>query len=65
MSLGGDDPEGLIDRALQKVAALIDCFDDPATPYRVVPDPRIAPRFSDYRHLEWRDEAEIDPEAEP
>jgi ATP-dependent helicase/nuclease subunit B len=45
-------PDGLIDRVLARVEALIDRFDDPATPYLAVPEPRWAPRFSDYRHLE-------------
>jgi len=59
-----DDPAGLIDRALARVSALIESFDDPATPYPPVPDPRWAPRFSDYRHLERLDEAEAEPEPE-
>jgi ATP-dependent helicase/nuclease subunit B len=59
--IGGDDPAGLIDRVLASVRALIDRFDDPATPYRAVPAPRWTPRFSDYRHLERLDEAEAPP----
>jgi len=43
--------------ALAGLIALIDRFDDPAVPYRSVPRPAFAPRFSDYRHLarvaEW------------
>jgi ATP-dependent helicase/nuclease subunit B len=42
---------------LAGLIALIDRFDDPAVPYRSVPRPAFAPRFSDYRHLarvaEW------------
>jgi ATP-dependent helicase/nuclease subunit B len=63
--LTADDPAGLIDRALARVTALVECFDDPTTPYTPVPDPRWAPRFSDYRHLERLDEAEAEPEPEP
>jgi ATP-dependent helicase/nuclease subunit B len=36
---------------------LVARFDDPATPYRAVPWPDKAPRYSDYGHLarikEW------------
>src|SRR5439155_14569270 len=63
--VGGDDPAALIDRVIAEIAARIDCFDDPATPYPPVPEPRWAPRFSDYRHLERLDEAEADAEGEP
>jgi ATP-dependent helicase/nuclease subunit B len=51
-SIGGDDPDKLIQSVLNRVRALIDRFDDPATPYLAEPVPRWAPRFSDYRHLE-------------
>jgi ATP-dependent helicase/nuclease subunit B len=54
------DPDGLIDRVLARVEALIDRFDDPATPYLAVPAPRWAPRFSDYRHLERLAESEAE-----
>jgi len=54
------DPGELIDRVLARVAALIDRFDDPATPYLAVPSPRWAPRFSDYRHLERLAESEAE-----
>ncbi|HVB17940.1 MAG TPA: double-strand break repair protein AddB [Stellaceae bacterium] len=59
--IGGDDPETLIDRVAAKVRGLIDYFDDPRSPYRVVPVPQWAPRFSDYRHLERLDEPESEP----
>lgn len=40
------------------VARLIAAFDDPARPYPACPDPRLAPRYNDYAHLErlaeWR-----------
>ncbi len=57
------DPAALVDRVLARVSALIDSFDDPATPYRPVPDPRWRPRFSDYGHLERLDEGEAQPEG--
>jgi ATP-dependent helicase/nuclease subunit B len=62
--IGRDDPAALIDRALAEIGALIDRFDDPTTPYKPVPDPQWAPRFSDYRHLERLGEADIEPEGE-
>jgi ATP-dependent helicase/nuclease subunit B len=52
------DPGELIDRVLARVGALVDRFDDPATPYLAVPAPRWAPRFSDYWHLERLGESE-------
>ena len=52
------DPGALIDRVVARVEALIDRFDDPATPYLAVPSPRWAPRYSDYRHLERLAESE-------
>jgi ATP-dependent helicase/nuclease subunit B len=54
------DPGALIDRMVARVAALIDRFDDPETPYLAVPSPRWAPRFSDYRHLERLAESEAE-----
>ncbi len=57
MPIGGDSPLALIDLALAQVRALIDRFDDPRTPYYAVPDPRLAPRYSDYAHLERLGEA--------
>jgi ATP-dependent helicase/nuclease subunit B len=54
------DPGALIDRMVARVAALIDRFDDPQTPYLAVPAPRWAPRFSDYRHLERLAESEAE-----
>jgi ATP-dependent helicase/nuclease subunit B len=47
-----DDPNKLIESALDRVRSLIEHFDDPATPYLAEPIPQWAPRFSDYRHLE-------------
>jgi ATP-dependent helicase/nuclease subunit B len=47
----------IIDAASQGLGDLIARFDDPATPYRAVPWPEKAPRYSDYVHLarvkEW------------
>jgi ATP-dependent helicase/nuclease subunit B len=54
------DPGALIDRVVARVEALINRFDDPATPYLAVPSPRWAPRFSDYRHLERLAESEAE-----
>jgi ATP-dependent helicase/nuclease subunit B len=54
------DPGALIDRMVARVTALIDRFDDPATPYLAVPSAHWAPRFSDYRHLERLAESEAE-----
>jgi len=69
--LSGGDPAGeisapakdeaslraLIAEAWQGLADLVARFDDAATPYRAVPRPEKAPRYSDYAHLarvkEW------------
>jgi ATP-dependent helicase/nuclease subunit B len=45
-------PDLLVDRALDKLRALVKRFDDPATPYLAAPAPERRPRFSDYEHLE-------------
>jgi len=50
--IGEHDPDKLIASVLARVRALIERFDDPATPYLAQPAPQWAPRFSDYRHLE-------------
>jgi ATP-dependent helicase/nuclease subunit B len=62
--IGDSDPMRLIDHVLERVRRLIDRFDDQATPYAPVPDPRWRPRFSDYGHLERLDENEVEPEPE-
>jgi ATP-dependent helicase/nuclease subunit B len=62
--LGGEDPAALVERVYEAVSALVERFDDPATPYRPVPVLQWAPRFSDYRHLERLDEPESEPETE-
>jgi ATP-dependent helicase/nuclease subunit B len=54
------DPGALIDRVVARVEALINRFDDPATPYLAVPSPLWAPRYSDYRHLERLGESEAE-----
>jgi len=59
--LGDVDPGELIDRVVAIVTALIERFDDPATPYPPVPQRRWAPRYSDYRQLERLDESEAEP----
>ncbi len=46
------DPGGLVDRVLAKLRALVERFDDRATPYLAAPVPARRPRFSDYEHLE-------------
>jgi ATP-dependent helicase/nuclease subunit B len=69
--LSGGDPAGeiivpakdegslraLIAAAWQGLADLVARFDDAQTPYRAVPRPERAPRYSDYAHLarvkEW------------
>ncbi|MGH6934518.1 MAG: PD-(D/E)XK nuclease family protein, partial [Dongiaceae bacterium] len=66
--LTGGDPAGLVkpvkgdltelaDRALDGLKRLVVVFDRPDTPYRSLPDPSFAPRYSDYAHLarvkEW------------
>ena len=47
-----DDPERLADEALAGLKSLLDYYDDPATAYLARPDADIAPRYSDYDHLE-------------
>ena len=53
----GGDAEALARDALAGLQALVARFDDPATPYRPVPRPALAPRWNDYAHLarhkEW------------
>ena len=52
-----DDAETLAREAAAGLQALVARFDDPATPYRPVPRPALAPRWNDYAHLarhkEW------------
>ena len=56
-SSAGDDIGALTAAARDGLGELIARFDDPETPYLSQPDPRHAPRFSDYTHLarvqEW------------
>jgi len=53
----GGDLRRLVDEALAGLGALIAEFDDARTPYRAMPRPDRAPRYSDYLHLarvkEW------------
>ena len=53
----GGDAGALAREAAAGLQALIERFDDPATPYHPVPRPALAPRWNDYAHLarhkEW------------
>ena len=53
----GSDIATLVAQARQGLAALVQRFDDPATPYEARPHPDVAPKYSDYGHLarlgEW------------
>jgi ATP-dependent helicase/nuclease subunit B len=60
VAIGGDDPADLIDPVVTAVAAWIERFDDPATPYEAVPVAQWAPRYSDYAQLERLDESEAE-----
>ena len=51
VAIAGGDSD-LAARTLAGLEALIAAYDDPETPYRPQPDPRLAPRYSDYVHLE-------------
>ncbi len=51
-----DADSTLIARTRTGLERLIAAYDDPDTPYEPQPDPRLAPRYSDYRHLERLDE---------
>jgi ATP-dependent helicase/nuclease subunit B len=52
-----DDPSGIAQEAYDGLRALVENFDDPATPYEARPRPKQAPKYSDYEHLarvrEW------------
>jgi ATP-dependent helicase/nuclease subunit B len=52
ISVAGDDPTGLAEQALAGLTALLDYYDDPETVYLARPDAEIAPRYSDFDHLE-------------
>ena len=47
-----EDPMTLADEALAGLISLLDHYDDPETSYIARPDPEIAPRHSDFEHLE-------------
>jgi len=53
----GGDADALARAAADGLSALVARFDDPATPYRPIPRPALAPRWNDYAHLarhkEW------------
>jgi len=46
------DAEALAETARERLLALIQRFDDEATPYEARPRPEAVPAFSDYEHLE-------------
>lgn len=48
----GDDPDSLAQEAFEGLCRLLDYYEDPDTVYTARPDPEIAPRWSDYEHLE-------------
>lgn len=52
ISVAGDDPGDLAEQALSGLTALLDYYDDPETVYAARPDAEIAPRHSDFDHLE-------------
>lgn len=52
ISVAGDDPETLAEQALAGLTALLNYYDDPETVYPARPDAEIAPRHSDFDHLE-------------
>ena len=52
ISAAGDKPDELAEQALAGLTALLDYYDDPATVYLARPDADIAPRYSDFDHLE-------------
>jgi ATP-dependent helicase/nuclease subunit B len=56
----GEEPGTLIGRVLSEISAFIARYDDPATPYLVVPRAKWKPRYSDYAHLERRDDSEAE-----
>ncbi len=58
--IDGGDPGALIDRALARLRAMIEQFDDPATAYLAMPAREWEPRYSDYRHLERVDRSEAE-----
>src|SRR5579875_1043571 len=55
---GGEEVDRLIGQVLARVKALVERFDDPATPYLATPAVQWAPRFSEYRDLERLTESE-------
>ena len=47
-----EDAQALAETARERLLALIQRFDDAATPYEARPRPEAVPAFSDYEHLE-------------
>ena len=60
----GDDPRVLAQVAYDGLRKLLERYDDPGVPYRAQPDPDLAPRRSDYEHLERVQEWSASGEAE-
>ena len=60
----GDDPRELAGAAYQGLRELLEFYEDPGVPYRAQPDPDLAPRHSDYEHLERVQEWSASGEAE-
>jgi ATP-dependent helicase/nuclease subunit B len=58
--IDGGEPGAMIDRALARLRAMIERFDDPDTPYLAMPLRAWEPRYSDYRHLERVDRSETE-----
>lgn len=52
ISAAGDKPDELAEQALAGLIALLDYYDDPENVYLARPDADIAPRYSDFDHLE-------------
>ncbi|MGD9638833.1 MAG: double-strand break repair protein AddB [Alphaproteobacteria bacterium] len=56
------------ERAFEGLKALINAFDNPATPYQSRPHPTYAPKYSDYQHLarvkEWASSEDNEGESE-
>ena len=52
MTAAGDRPDELAEQALAGLTALLEYYDDPETVYLARPDADIAPRYSDFDHLE-------------
>lgn len=62
VSVGGADPDpDLVSRVRDRIETLIAAYDDPEMPYLPQPESSLAPRYSDYLHLERLAEYAPDP----